>query len=140
MEAEPAGRSSHPNDPAAILAAYPEAPARPHRQRGRVVPAERPKEWTVRASWPWVLAASRLPGKALLVGLALWRVRGRKRGSFGFSLARLQVEGVAINSARRGLVALEAAGLIAVERPPGQKLTVTILSVAEQAGRNGEAE
>jgi hypothetical protein len=128
MNAEPVAPPSHPNDPAVILATFPEAPPRPRRQRGRTLPADRPKEWHVRAPWPWVLAAGRLPGKALLVGLALWRVRGRKKGPIGFSLSRLEKEGVPLSTARRALAALEAARLIVVERPPGQKLKVLILA------------
>ena len=55
--------------------------------------------------------------KALLVGLALWHIRGlRKADTFIVSNLMLQDWGIQPDAKRRALRALEKAGLIKVER------------------------
>jgi DNA-binding transcriptional ArsR family regulator len=66
---------------------------------------------------PWVVQASRLGVKALLVGLALWHLkRLRQADSFTVSNLMLQEWGVRPDAKGRALRALEGAGLIKVER------------------------
>jgi DNA-binding transcriptional ArsR family regulator len=65
----------------------------------------------------WVVQASRLGVKALLVGLALWHIRGlRKCDTFTVSNLMLQEWGIQPDAKSRALRALEKAGLIKIER------------------------
>jgi hypothetical protein len=79
--------------------------------------------------WHWLEAAAGLPGKALAVGLWLWREAGCKRnrtvkvcqGAMGLHVSRY--------AARRALRFLESAGLVKINRRPGCGLEVTLLDV-----------
>ena len=85
--------------------------------------------------WPWLARAARQPGKALQVALALWLWAGiTKCGVVALSLSRLDADvGVSRDAGRRGLEALEAAGLVSVERHAGRKPVVTLLDVSDSA-------
>ncbi len=76
----------------------------------------------------WLAEAATFPGKTLNVALALWWIYGMTKGKpfqlTGGALMHLNVERGAAN---RGLARLEEAGLIQVDRKPGQRPTVTIL-------------
>ena len=107
-------------------------PKSPPRQ---VVAGSTPKQGLyLRASVPWLAAAGLLSLAALKVGLALWFMSSVRKGSKkGLRLCpgdtgRL---GCSVRSARRGLAALERAGLVAVERHSGRCPRVTILEVGE---------
>jgi DNA-binding transcriptional ArsR family regulator len=83
--------------------------------------------------WRWVQAAARLPGHALAVGLALWHLIGlRKCHMVRLSPSKPRSLGLSPRVARRGLKALERAGLLAVDRHRGRSPDVTVLDVAEQ--------
>jgi DNA-binding transcriptional ArsR family regulator len=76
----------------------------------------------------WVIRASRLGVKALLVGNFLWYLKGLKRSdSFIVSNLMLQEWGVRPDAKRRALRALERAGLIRVERQGKRSPRVTLL-------------
>jgi hypothetical protein len=97
------------------------------------VPVPRPvqRERFLRGPIPmvWLERAASLPGRALHVGIMLWYVAGlKKSGRFRFSLAACARLGFDRTTASRGLRALEMAGLVVVERRPGCKPIVTILS------------
>jgi hypothetical protein len=78
--------------------------------------------------WPWLTAAMALPGRALAVGLVLWRQAGcRKAMTFALTLAKLAECGIHRDTGRRALRALERASLIALRRQPGRAIEVTIL-------------
>jgi hypothetical protein len=65
----------------------------------------------------WVVQASRLGVKALLVGLALWHLkRLRQADTFTVSNLMMREWGVQPDAKSRALRALERAGLIRVER------------------------
>jgi hypothetical protein len=83
-------------------------------------------------SWSWLARAARLPGKALHVGVAVWRLAGMKKAAtVSLSLSGLRDEvGVERDAARRGLEALEKAALVHVERHTGRCPRVTLLPVA----------
>jgi hypothetical protein len=85
--------------------------------------------------WRWLTQAARQPGQALAVALAVWYRAGlEKAGQVTLSLSSLSPKmGVSRDAARRGLAALEAAGLIAVERYVGRKPVITILAWPEDA-------
>ena len=76
--------------------------------------------------WPWLLAASRLGGKALNVGLAIWQKRGITGDPVVLSLSRLEM-GFDRSTASRALVALERAGLVRVERAPGHAPRISVV-------------
>jgi hypothetical protein len=78
--------------------------------------------------WHWLEAAGRLPGKTLHVAIALWLLAGIKRGRPAkWEPATAATLGVERHAAYRGLAALEAAGLIAVDRRNGRCPVVTML-------------
>jgi hypothetical protein len=78
--------------------------------------------------WPWVHRASQLKGKALTVALVLWQEAGcRKCRTIRFRPSQTDALGFHRSTARRGLRALEQAGLVRIRRIPGQCLEVTIL-------------
>jgi hypothetical protein len=74
--------------------------------------------------WRWVECASALPGKALAVGLAVWRDAGcRNERTVPLNLSGLLMPR---RTARRALQALEAAGLVSVEHRDGRLSLVTL--------------
>jgi hypothetical protein len=76
----------------------------------------------------WVCQASRLGVKALLVGFALWHIKGlRKIHTFVVSNLMLEEWGVQPDAKRRALSKLERAGLIKVEGRGKRSPQVTIL-------------
>src|SRR5262245_9133838 len=75
----------------------------------------------------WLATAMKLPGKALAVGLILRFETGcNRRPNVDLTLARLTRWGLTEKMARRGLHALESAGLVTVDRPPGRAMLVTV--------------
>jgi DNA-binding transcriptional ArsR family regulator len=84
----------------------------------------------------WVCQASRLGVKALLVGLALWHLKGLRRdNSFIVSNLMLQEWGIEPDAKRRALRALETAGLISVERRGKRSPRVTLIAGNAGHGR-----
>jgi DNA-binding transcriptional ArsR family regulator len=81
--------------------------------------------------WNWLLKAAHLPGKSILVALAIWYLDGFKRTkAIELSQVPLESLGVTRQAAYRGLKALENAGLIKAERRSGRKTRVTILVIS----------
>jgi hypothetical protein len=78
--------------------------------------------------WAWLDRAGRQTGRALAVGLVLWQ-RSGVTGNRTVRLCQSSLSDLGLNEAttRRGLRALEAAGLVAIQRLPGRGLDVTIL-------------
>jgi hypothetical protein len=78
--------------------------------------------------WPWLERACRLTGKALHVALLLWREAGCTRNrTVALCLARAAALGMHPDTAKRGLRALAAAGLVSIHHRPGKALEVTLL-------------
>jgi DNA-binding transcriptional ArsR family regulator len=78
----------------------------------------------------WVCQASRLGVKALLLGLALWHIRGlRKADTFIVSNLLLQEWGIQPDAKRRALRALERAGLVNIEGRGKRSPRVTLVAV-----------
>ena len=76
----------------------------------------------------WVCQAARLGVKTLLVGLALWHIRGlRKTNTFIVSNLVLEAWGIQPDAKGRALRKLERAGLIRVERRGKRSPRVTLL-------------
>jgi len=99
-------------------------------QPSRKLPRHRPGEAFIKGPipWPWVERAMTLPGKALAVGLMLWKEAGcRRNRTVRFRLAGAIDRGIPLDTARRGLRALAAVGLVSIRHYPGQALEVTLL-------------
>jgi DNA-binding transcriptional ArsR family regulator len=81
--------------------------------------------------WDWIIRASELPGRALIVGLCLWRLSGAV-GNRTVTLgnAELQPFGIDRAAKSRALTVLESAGLVTVERKRGRLPIVTLPSQA----------
>jgi DNA-binding transcriptional ArsR family regulator len=80
----------------------------------------------------WVCQAARLGRTALLVGLALWHLRGPRRSdTFIVSNVLLADWGVQPDAKRRALLKLERAGLITVQRQGKRSPQVTLKSTNE---------
>ena len=78
---------------------------------------------------PWLTVAARLSGKALAVGLALWRLAGAtKSKTVRLGNREMEIWGVDRNAKSRALRALEQADLIKIEQRPGCLPLVTILT------------
>jgi hypothetical protein len=76
----------------------------------------------------WVCQASKLGVKTLLVGLALWHIKGlRKNNTFIVSNLMLRDWGIQADAKSRALRKLERAGLISVERQAKRSPQVTLL-------------
>jgi hypothetical protein len=83
--------------------------------------------------WRWLTTAARLPGKALQVGLLLWKEAGcHKNRCVALCLSHGAEVGVTRKAGRHALRRLEAAGLVRVERLPGRSLQVTLLDLNEK--------
>jgi len=99
-------------------------------------PRHRPGDPFIKGPIPyaWIASACWLPGSGLHVAMAyrfhFWRFRFRRGRHWGLDdvAAGLQISA---NSVRRGLRAAELAGLLAVEREPGCKLSVSVLDLPE---------
>jgi DNA-binding transcriptional ArsR family regulator len=76
----------------------------------------------------WVCQAGRLGVKTLLVGLALWHIKGlRKMNTLLVSNLMLEAWGIQPDAKSRALRKLERAGLITVERRGKRSPQVTLL-------------
>lgn len=84
--------------------------------------------------WGWLERAGGLPGKALHVALYLWREAGcRKLRVVRFRMGMTAGMGLSRWVARRGLLALQSAGLVSVVRRPGRCLDVTLNALDDDA-------
>ena len=76
----------------------------------------------------WFQRACQLPGRAPVLASILWRLyRLKKSKPFILAQARLNDFGISRRAKYRALEALEAAGLISVERRPKKSPVVAIL-------------
>lgn len=82
--------------------------------------------------WVWLTTAARLPGKALHVGVYLWRMVGMA-GAVPHKLTMQDLEafGVKYDAGYDALKRLEEAGLVTVVRHRGRKPIVTIVMPQE---------
>jgi len=108
------------------------------RERRHRVPRHGPGERFLRGPIPldWLIAAGRLPGRSLHVGMVVWFQAGRQRkGEVGFS-ARLPSElfGMDRSTATRALRDLESAGLVKITWAPGRAPRVRLLDAPRLDG------
>jgi hypothetical protein len=93
-------------------------------------PRHKAGEWFLKGPIPgeWLTRAAGLSFRALRVGLALWYLAGMtKRRAVKPTWDTWQRFGLSPDAGGRGLIALEQAGLVAVDRSPGRCPVVTIL-------------
>lgn len=98
------------------------------------LPKHKPGEYFLKGPvpWAWITASSRLPGKALHVGTAIWFLAGMKNQRTVTLPGKLLMDmGIERNAGYRALNALEKAGLVSVSRHQGRRPTVTINDVPE---------
>ena len=81
----------------------------------------------------WLNEAAKLPGKAINLGIAIWWLDGMaKTKTFKLTGKALDQLDISRDAAADALKRLEGRGLIRVQRAPGQRPTVEILSVASK--------
>ena len=89
----------------------------------------------------WLNEAAKLPGKAINLGLAIWWLAGMAQTkTFKLTGKALDQLGVSRDTAADALKRLEGRGLIRVQRAPGQRPTVEILSVASKVTKLEDTE
>jgi hypothetical protein len=77
----------------------------------------------------WLSTASKLPGKAFQIGIVLWYLKGlKKTHEVKLTNVVLAKFGVKKDAKRRGLEALEEAGLVSIKRRKNKNPIVTILN------------
>ena len=79
--------------------------------------------------WDWVEIASKLPGKALALGMLLWREAGMD-GIVPVTITTAKAEplGIDRSAKSRAIADLERAGLVRVERRPRQNPLVSLIA------------
>ena len=78
--------------------------------------------------WHWLVAAAALPGKALVVGLCLWRLSGAtKKTTVMLGSEELKPFGVDRAAKSRAISALESAGLITATHKEGRFPIITLI-------------
>lgn len=83
----------------------------------------------------WICQASHLGVKALLVGLALWHIKGlRRTDTFVVSNLMLHEWGIKPDAKRRALHKLERAGLIRIARRDRRSPQVTLTPAMGSSG------
>jgi hypothetical protein len=112
----------NPFDPSRLEPAPTHVPTGREKRPPRHAPGEKFLKGPI--PWRWLELAAELPGKALAVGLALWREAGcRKERTVPLNLSHL---GMSRRTAQRGLRALGKARLVAVEQRDGRPALVTL--------------
>jgi hypothetical protein len=105
---------------------------------GNLVAAPK-KELFLRGPIPleWLGEAAALPGKTLNVAVALWWRQGMAKGKpFKLTRTALRYLNVERDAASAALERLERAGLIQVERRPGQRPNISIVIRAASDGQS----
>ena len=88
--------------------------------------------------WRWLELASALPGKALVVGLAIWKEAGcRNERTVPLNLSNQRMPR---RTAQRGLQALAGAELVSVEHRDGRPPLVTLLPTRERGPVTSQRE
>jgi hypothetical protein len=121
-------------DPAALRLAG-EALDAPWKRSPKGLPRHQPGEPFLKGPvpWRWLTTAAGLPGKALQMGLLLWKEAGcRKSRCIALCLAHGAEVGVTRKAGRHALRRLAAAGLVRVEHLPGRSSQVTLLDPNER--------
>lgn len=97
-------------------------PAKPRKEDKRFLKAPLP--------WNWLCSASRLPGKTLNVAVALRFIAGIKKDNrIKMQGAVLKELGISRQTYNNGLKQLERAGLVTIEKGPGQTPIVTLVDL-----------
>ena len=96
---------------------------------GEFVVAVPKKRFVASIPFDWIQRAAALPGKTVQVALALCFLKGVKQSlTFKVTQEALSLSNCSRQAYYQALINLEAAGLILVERPAGQRATVTLVN------------
>lgn len=96
---------------------------------GELVVTVPKKRFIASIPFGWIQHATALPGKTVQVALALCFLRGVKQSlTFKVTQEALSLSNCSRQAYYKALINLEKAGLIEVERPPGQHATVTLIN------------
>lgn len=83
----------------------------------------------------WLGVAAKLPGKTINVAIALWWLHRMAKGKpFKLTQTSLKYLDVKRDAASAALARLELAGLIQVERRPGQRPNISMVDRAPRSG------
>jgi hypothetical protein len=86
--------------------------------------------------WGWILRLASLPGRyTWLIALLIWRRSGLRKNAATFRFS-IHSHNIPRRTTQRGIHAMEAAGLITVERASGKALSITIREVRGDNPRN----
>jgi hypothetical protein len=104
--------------------------------KNQKLPRHKRNEWFLYIPWSWWVCALRMTQGKVAVAAAsvVWRRATRmKSQTVTITFARLKEE-IGLNrwAARRGLLALEKAGLVSLKRPHGRAFIVTLLNVNQK--------
>lgn len=87
-----------------------------------------------RLPWSWYHVAASLPGKALAVGLLIWwEVTVIKRPTIRFSYLKARALNSSDQTIRNAIKNLEVAGLVEVDRGPGNSPRITLKQAPDDA-------
>jgi hypothetical protein len=114
-------------------------PSQPHRSR---TPRHQRGELFLKGPipWRWLELAAALPGRALAVALVVWHLVGlRKCRTVKLTPSKTSSLGLSARAARRGLNALESAGLVTVDRHRGRSPDVTVLDAPQSDASPSDA-
>jgi hypothetical protein len=86
----------------------------------------------------WALIAARLPGKASVVGQAIWYIAGLNRNLVGVSVPTHVIEAFGLRRTAwyNGLRSLAAAHLLIFEQLPGRKAKISLLEAPSASSSN----
>ncbi len=99
--------------------------------REKLPPRHKPGEKFLKGPipWQWITLAGTLPGKALMIGLVIWREAGcTNEATVPLNLSNQEIHR---KTAQRALQALVSAGLVSVQHRKGRPTLVTLLSVSQ---------
>lgn len=105
-------------------------PYRLNRRTGEYEPVP-PKQLFIKGPIPldWITTANSLPGKAGAVGLGLWFLKGVTCSNVVKVTSQVeQIAGCSRKAVYAALEALEAAGLVQVQKSPGRRPIVEVIS------------
>ena len=95
---------------------------------GEFVVAVPKKRFVASIPFDWIQRAAALPGKTVQVALALCFLKGVKQSlTFKVTNEALSLSNCSRQAYYQALTNLESAGLVVVERPKGQRATVTLV-------------
>lgn len=96
---------------------------------GKWVETAAKKRFIASIPFGWIQLAAALPGKTVQVALALCFLKGVKQSlTFKVTQEALSLSSCSRQAYYQALINLEKAGLVGVQRPSGQRATITLIN------------